>query len=648
MEDNTGKIYKAVLLAAGLGSRLKPLTDEVPKCLTEVHGKPIINQTLEILEKNGIRETVIVIGYLGEIVEKKVGTKYRNMSISYIRNDIYDETNSMYSAWLARKYLEEGAILIEGDTFFEEKLFSSVMERKAEKSFWVLDRFRIDYDGSLSVSDEKGRIIETKIVRGQLAEYKDNYFKSTGVLKLTGEYGREFSRWLDEEVKKGNTNIYYDLVIAEHLKDAPLYVHDITGLKWAELDSFDDLVRVEKIFTSRKHVVIIIDGAADMPQEKLGNRTPLEAADIPSIDKLAREGKTGLMRTMYPGLPVGSIVANMGMLGYNPLRYYPNGRASFEALAQDIFMDEGDIAFRCNLVSVSDGILRDFTAKNIDYDKGKKIIEGLDIPGEDIEIYPGQGYRNLFILRNAGINAGEISSSEPHMNIGKPVRELLLKGKTPSAEKISGKLNEYIMKSAEKIKAMNRSMGTKADMIFLWSPSSEPRLPSFRGRYGVDGAVIAGLDFMRGIAIAARMEAKKIHGATGHSDTNIAEKLRHTINALKYNDFIYLHLNAPDEESHSGNLEGKIRIIEKIDREVVKPLKKYLDDNYAGKYRMTILPDHYTLLENGEHSDKLVPYLVYGEGIKKDDVKSFSERAVEERGRTMMKNYEFIDFLLKG
>jgi len=368
-----GKIKNAVVLAAGLGSRLKPLTDEVPKCMTEVNGKPILQQTIEILEKYGITRTVIVVGYLGQHVIEKLGNSYRNMQLKYIRNDIYKETNSMYSAWLAREYLEKGAILIEGDTVFDESLIKSVLSTDEDKTCWIVDSFTSENDGSMSITDKSGRIVDLKIVRGKLKEYKDNYFKSTGILKITSEYGKLFSEWLDIDVKEGNVQIYYDLVIAKHLKDTLIFVCDITGKQWKEIDSLEDLKKTEKIFMPIKYIIVIIDGSADLPIPELGNKTPLEYASIPNIDFFTQEGQIGLMRTMYPGLPLGSIVANLGILGYNPLRYYPNGRASFEALTQDIYLDEDEIAFRCNLVSVRDGILTDFTSGNISDDQEKSI-----------------------------------------------------------------------------------------------------------------------------------------------------------------------------------------------------------------------------------------------------------------------------------
>ena len=394
-----GRIKNCVILAAGLGSRLKPLTDEIPKCLTEVNGKSIILQTIEVLEKNGIDETIIVVGYLGQSIINKLGSRYMNMKLTYLWNNIYDETNSMYSAWLAREYLEKGALLIEGDTVFEEFLIQKVLAMPDERPYWVADRFSPEYDGSMSITDEHNRIVGLKIVRGKLNKYPDNHFKSTGLLKITPEYGKLFSQWLDDDVKAKNTHIYYDLVISKHLMDAPIFVCDISGKDWTEIDNLQDLDRAEKIFTPTKYVIIIMDGAADMPIPVLGDKSPLEYANIANLDSLTLKGHTGLMRTIYPDLPIGSVVANLGILGYNPLRYYPNGRASFEALAQDIYLEENQIAFRCNLVSLKDGYLKDFTASNISNANARSIIENINYDEKDYKLYTGQGYRNLLVMK---------------------------------------------------------------------------------------------------------------------------------------------------------------------------------------------------------------------------------------------------------
>ncbi len=641
------EIKNCVILAAGLGVRLKPLTDEEPKCLTEVCGKTILVQTLEVLEKNGIEETVIVIGYLGNVIISRIGNKYKSMKITYIWNKIYDKTNSMYSAWLARKYLEKGAILIEGDTIFEEALIKGLLDMPEENAYWAESIFTEKYNGSMATADKKNRIINVEIVRGRLKEYKNNFFKSTGVLKITPGYGKAFSDWLDDDVKKGNVSIYYDLVIAKHLNDYPIYVCDVTKkAKWAEIDNFDDLKIAENIFKLSRYVIILMDGALDLPIKELDNKTPLEAAKKPNIDFITRQGKTGIIQTNFPGLPICSIVANLGILGYNPLRYYPNGRASFEALAQDIYLDDDDIVFRCNLVSLKGGTLKDFTASNISDEDSVKIIENLKIDDNRIKMYQGQSYRNILIIKNERINANEILAFEPHMNIGKKVDQLLLKGTNSESQKVADFLNNIMIDSIVKIKDLNKRFNTKADMIFLWSPSSAPRLFSFHKKFGIDGAVVSGLDFTRGIAMAASMAVKKTRGATGYSNTNLKEKLKDAKNHLMHNELVYIHINAPDEESHNKNIKGKVKIIERIDEEIVGPILEFLNERFENRYRIAVLSDHYTLLENGKHLGKPVPYALYGKNIKKDRVMEFSEKGIESKNKNVIKSYEFLDFVI--
>ncbi len=241
-------IKKAVILAAGLGSRLKPLTDDAPKCLTEVNGRILLEHTLDILEKNGIDETAIVIGYLGDIITDRIGQQFRNMKVTYIRNDIYDKTNTMYSTWLARDYLRQGTILIEGDTIFEEALIKQLLRTHPDNACWVGDRFSPEYNGSMSTTDSEDRIINVRIVREELSEYPDNHFKSTGVLKIAPDYGKSLTRWLEEDIGRDDVKIYYDIVISRHLEDAPIYICNFTGGQWCEIDDMDDLKRAEKLF----------------------------------------------------------------------------------------------------------------------------------------------------------------------------------------------------------------------------------------------------------------------------------------------------------------------------------------------------------------------------------------------------------------
>ena len=245
-------INKAIILAAGMGTRLKELTQDKPKCLVKVNGKEILRSNLEKLERNGITEAVILVGYLANKIEETFGESFGNMKLTYVESKRYMETNNMYSLWLARQHLSDGALLMEGDVVFEEEIIQKALTTDADKSFWVVDKFTEELDGCMSTTDMDNRIIDLRIVREKLPEYKSNYHKSVGILKITPKYGQEFSRWLDEDVQAGNVKIYYDLVLQRRLHQLPLYVCSINGLKWFEIDNQEDLKKAEEIFSGEK------------------------------------------------------------------------------------------------------------------------------------------------------------------------------------------------------------------------------------------------------------------------------------------------------------------------------------------------------------------------------------------------------------
>lgn len=238
----------AIILAAGRGNRLRPLSDDIPKPLTEVNGKPILCNMIRQLSNCGIKEAIIVVGYLPDVIKESLGSSQGEMKICYVEAHDYDKTNNMYSLWLARDYLGKGVLILEADCFYEDEVMKRFLGEKDDKSYWLVDRFTEDMDGCMSTSDSKGRIIELQIVREKLKEYKDNYYKSCGAVKVQPEYGSQLSEWLDADVKNGNVGIYYDLVLAKHLQDLPLYVYSIEGLKWYEIDDFADLKKAELLF----------------------------------------------------------------------------------------------------------------------------------------------------------------------------------------------------------------------------------------------------------------------------------------------------------------------------------------------------------------------------------------------------------------
>lgn len=632
----------AIILAAGIGRGLKPLTYDIPKCLTEINGCTVLENTLKILDKNSFKKAVIIVGNLGDQVVNKFGIRYRGIDITYIENVDYEKTGAVYSLWLAKEYLDGSSIIIECDTIFENEILKELISQEEDKSFWVGSKFLDKHSGCRLNVDKNYRITNLDLVKK--AGNNINGYKSIGLLKISGVFAGRLVECLDNHVIEFKED-YFGLAIKKLLEIEELYLLDAKDSRWSEIDTFDDIREAEHLFQSMKHVIMIPDGMADYPLRELNNKSPLEAALTPNMDFLAREGKTGLVQTMYEGLPVGSLVAIMGLLGYNPTRYYPVGRASFEALAQNIHLGDNDIVFRCNLISIEDRKISDFTSKMISNQDALNIISNLKIEDENIEIYAGQSYRNLLVVRDANISARDIIAHEPHSNINTPINEILLDSLNHEVKKLTDRLNSILLDSIKQTKELNKKFKTKADMIWLWSPSIPPKMPSFNNKFNMNGSVVAGLDFLRGLGEAARMESKEIRGATGYLDTNLKEKLKYAKNFLRNNDFLLVHYNATDEESHAKNLDNKIQAIESFDKEIVGPLLEHLKQNYNENFRIAIMPDHYTLVSNGQHLDIPVPYIFYGKGIQKDHVSSYSENEI--KSNKAIKNYNLIDKLIE-
>lgn len=242
-------VKTAIILVAGMGSRLQPLTNTIPKCLIKIKGKAIIVNALDVLANSGIKEAVIVSGYLGDRVKEVIGEEYKGMKINYVKNEIYDKTNNMYSLWLVRDRLEKGVLLIEGDTYFEEAVVKRMLETD-DKSYWAGDKFELFKDGCMLTSGKGGTIQKIEIVRGaKEKKFEDYHHKSGDILKINAELGKLFSEWLDKEVAAGNVNIYYDLVLAKYLQEGQLFVCNINGLRWMEIDDYGDLRKAEGVFS---------------------------------------------------------------------------------------------------------------------------------------------------------------------------------------------------------------------------------------------------------------------------------------------------------------------------------------------------------------------------------------------------------------
>jgi len=632
---------KAIILAAGTGSRLKPFTNNMPKCLTEVNGVPILLNTLKVLDKKNFSNVVLVVGYLCENIRQKIGNKFGNLKIEYVYNDLYHCTNNAYSLWLARNYFKGGFVLIEGDCFFEENIINAVVNMDGLQSYWVVDVFSENMDGCKLIANSEKRIIDLEIVREKKHSVQANFFKSVGIVKISESLSVNLSKWLDEEINNKNTNVYYDLILKKHLKEYPIHICDINGCKWVEIDDFYDLRLAEEKFKSEKKTVFIVgDGVCDNRLRELGNRTPLEVANKNNIDFLAKEGCSGMLETSFTNLPVGSVVAHLGILGYNPAEYYPYGRASFEALAQDIKIEKGDIAFRCNLISLSsDKRISDFTSSMISDKQASKIIESYKNLIRDkykgkLELYYGQSYRNILISKGLEISPEEIVCCEPHNEINNPIKNILVKGITPQGVKAAKFLNDFMRDSIDVLKKINIKFNSSADMLWVWSASLAPELPSFFEKNNMRGAIVCGSDFLKGIAAASSMDFDHISTATGYIDTDYGKKLENAIHKIKKNDFVLIHINAPDEESHQGNINNKIKSIELIDKKIVGPILRHMKNFYSNiNYTIVFLPDHYTYSDLKIHGNSPVPFVVYNPKKEKDEVVFFSEKEIADKNK---------------
>jgi 2,3-bisphosphoglycerate-independent phosphoglycerate mutase len=343
----------------------------------------------------------------------------------------------------------------------------------------------------------------------------------------------------------------------------------------------------------------------------------MEAARTPNLDRVSGRAAIGRAQTSFPSLPCGSPVANLAILGYDPHRYHPNGRSSFEALAAGTRLRPGDISFRCNLVEISpDARIADFTAGQIDTDLAAELVWAYDVPDPKLELYVGQQYRHCLILRDAHLPPEELVLAAPHCHQQQPIEPLLPRGTTPRARLLAHRLRQFMLDSREHIARFNARTPTRATMFWLWSASGSPLLPSFESVFGRRAALVCGLDFLKGIAIAAGIETKNIIGTTGYIDTNLRAKMRFAINYLRNYDFVYIHVNSLDEAAHSRDPALKTRMLEQVDAEIVGPLLAYLERNHGDDWRLMVLPDHYTLSIDGTHHPRPVPVLLAGHGVE--------------------------------
>jgi 2,3-bisphosphoglycerate-independent phosphoglycerate mutase len=401
---------------------------------------------------------------------------------------------------------------------------------------------------------------------------------------------------------------------------------------------------------NKKRIVILIgDGMADYPVDGLEGRTPLEAASTPNMDYMARNGILGMVKTVPDGMSPGSDVANLSIFGYDPAHCF-TGRAPLEALNMGIELDPGDVAFRCNLVNIENGIMRDFSADHIDTGFSEIIIRELQkgIGNKEIEFYPGVSYRNLLIWRDYPF--GSIPGTTPPHDIqNKEILAFLPDG--PGSDELLRIMEESqrILRGSYIIRdKLSRFKGNPSS-IWLWGGGRKPAMETLEKRFGLNGYTISAVDLIHGIGRAAGLSPLPVEGVTGYIDTNYTGKANALLTAIQDSNFVYLHVEAPDEAGHEGNLNHKIRAIEDFDGKVVGKVLQGIRD--YSDYSILVMPDHPTPLIIRTHSSAPVPFCIYAnKGItgfraSAGDV-SFNEKSASLSGNYIDKAHDLIEIML--
>ncbi|PKL66622.1 MAG: cofactor-independent phosphoglycerate mutase [Methanobacteriales archaeon HGW-Methanobacteriales-1] len=373
-----------------------------------------------------------------------------------------------------------------------------------------------------------------------------------------------------------------------------------------------------------KYVILIGDGMADYPLKELDNKTPLQVAKKPNMDKLASMGCSGFLKTVPDGMDPGSDVANLSIMGYDPEEYY-TGRGPLEAASMGVNLSKNDVAFRCNLITENNGILDDFNAGHITSSESKELIDILNCNFDDLgTFYHGISYRNLFVFSKK--ESANLKTTPPHDIVGEEISKHLIYPETDDNAILLNKLmeesREILIKSEINEKRLNE--GKKpANRIWLWGQGPAPKIDPFLEKYSLKGATITGVDLIKGIGVYLGLKNINVPGATGYFDTDYSAKGKYAVDTLKDYDIIFVHVEAPDEAGHAGDLEEKIKAIEEIDLKILGPLMEALKD--YEEYSLVLLPDHATPIDIGTHTMDPVPYVVFSTNLKPDSVKEYDE-----------------------
>jgi 2,3-bisphosphoglycerate-independent phosphoglycerate mutase len=391
-----------------------------------------------------------------------------------------------------------------------------------------------------------------------------------------------------------------------------------------------------------KYAMIIPDGAADVPLEELGGKTPLEVAHKPHIDWIASHGKCGIVQTVPKGLPCGSDVAILSVLGYDPKQFY-TGRAPLEAAAQGLTVGPDEWVFRCNLVTIIDGVMEDHSAGHISTEEAGAFIDELNrsMGGPNVHFYRGVSYRHLMTFRGDC----DVQTTPPHDILGQQAAAHLPTGKGAEALRALMERGKEILVGHE-INTVRRDLGENpATGIWLWGQGKAPKLTPFAERFGVKAAAITAVDLVRGLAMLIGWDVIPVEGATGYLDTNYAGKGAAAVKALDNHDLVCVHVEAPDEAGHNANVKGKITAIEQIDLHIVGPVLHRLQAE-GEEWRILVLPDHPTPCVIRTHTADPVPFAVAGKRIESVTAVPFSEANAAASDLHVKRGHELMEYFL--
>ena len=396
-------------------------------------------------------------------------------------------------------------------------------------------------------------------------------------------------------------------------------------------------------------MIVLADGMADEPLQQLGGKTPMEVAATPVMDKLAASGQVGLVRTVPAGMKPGSDVANLSVMGYDPSQCY-SGRSPLEALSVGVAMEQTDVIFRCNIVTVSEE--EPYAEKTIlDHSSGEISTEDADVlmdaireafNNEEFSFFTGTSYRHITVWKNGRV----LDFEPPHDHLGQVIGQFLPENPKFRAmmERSFDILNNHPLNVQRAKEGKN-----KANSLWFWGAGTKPALQNFREKTGLSGTMISAVDLLKGIAVGADMQVVNVPGATGSLDTNYEGKAQAALDALltEGSDFVYIHLEGPDEMGHQGEMEHKIKSIEYIDERIIGAVKEGLDA--AGEdYRILVLPDHPTPIRCRTHTSDPVPYLLYDSTKPCDQGCAFTEKDAKQSGIFTEHGYELIRKLIGG